>query len=113
MKLPTADQAIIDAAKFHGYLLSATHPAGRFKAKFFGRLGYGADQWGQLEADLRGQHLAEDARLVDSTAYGQKYEIRAIRKGPSGQADLVVSVWIVRAGEDSPRFVTAYPGGTP
>jgi hypothetical protein len=52
VKLPNADQAIIDAAKLHGYLLSATHPVGRFKAKFFGRLGHGADQWGQLEADL-------------------------------------------------------------
>ena len=113
MKPPNADRAIIDAAKLHGYLLSATHPVGRFKARIFGRLGYGAGQWGQLEADLRSQHLPEDARLVAVTEYGQKYEIRAILKGPSGQANLLVSVWFVRVGEDSPRFVTAYPGGTP
>jgi hypothetical protein len=113
MRLPNADRAIIDAAKLRGYLLSATHPVGRFKAKFFGRLGYGVDRWGQLEVDLRDQHLSEDARLVAATAYGLKYEIRAILKGPNGQADVVVSVWFVRTGEDAPRFVTAYPGGTP
>ena len=107
MKPPNADRAIIDAAKLHGYLLSATHPVGRFKARIFGRLGYGAGQWGQLEADLRSQHLPEDARLVAMTEYGQKYEIRAILTGPIGQADLLVSVWFVRVGEDSPRFVTA------
>ena len=112
MKLRNADRAIVDAATLHGYLLSATHPVGRFKAKFFHRLGYDADQWRQLDADLRGQHLPEDARLVDSTLYGRKYEIRAILKGPNGRTDVVVSIWFVRVGEDFPRFVTAYPGGT-
>ena len=112
MKLQNADRAIVEANKLHGDLLSATHPVGRFKARFFRRLGYEADEWRQLDADLRGQHLPEDARLVDSTAYGRKYEIRAILKGPNKRADVVVSIWFVRVGEDFARFVTAYPGGT-
>jgi len=112
VKLQNADRAIVDPTKLQGYLLSATHPVGRFKANFFRRLGYDADQWHRLDADLRGQHLREDARLVDSSVYGRKYEIRAILKGPHGRADAVVSIWFVRVGEDFPRFVTAYPGGT-
>lgn len=29
--------------------------------------------------------------------------------GPSGRSADVLSVWIVRTGEELPRFVTAYP----
>ena len=35
MKLKNAQRAVIDPAKLHSYLLSATHPVGRFKAAFF------------------------------------------------------------------------------
>jgi hypothetical protein len=72
-----------------------------------------SERWPQLEADLREQHLRQEARLLGSTTYGQQYEIRAILKGPSGQAE-VVSVWLVPAGQDRPRFVTtACPERTP
>jgi len=95
----------------HGYLLSRSHPVGRFKAAFFLGLGYSAEDWSRLEADLRAQHLSRDATSGEPSAYGQKYEIRATLVGPTGQAADVVSIWVVRAGEDFPRFVTAYPEG--
>jgi hypothetical protein len=47
--IPNADRAVIEAAKLHDYLLSRTHPVGRFKAAFFHALGYSADNWRQLE----------------------------------------------------------------
>ena len=28
---------------------------------------------------------------------------------PSGNSAVVVSIWVVRVGEEVPRFVTAYP----
>lgn len=112
MRIPGADQAIIDPAKLQEYLLSSTHPVGRFKAEFFATLGYSAESWERLETDLRSQHLSQTAGLLASTRYGQKYEIRAILKGPSGREAPVVSIWLVRAGGNIPRFVTAYPGGT-
>ena len=87
------------------------HPIGRFKASFFLALGYSAETWRQLERDLRNQHLSHDAIAEAPTAYGQKYAIRATLAGPSGQAAEVVSIWVVRTGEDAPRFVTAYPEG--
>jgi len=40
VKLPNADQAFIDPAKLRDYLLSPTHPVGRFKAPFFAAMGY-------------------------------------------------------------------------
>ncbi len=60
MRMPGAERAVIDSAKIRDYLLSPSHPVGRFKAVFFASLGYTA--------------------------------------------------WIVLAGEDFPRFVTAFPG---
>jgi len=47
--------------------------------------------------------------LEERTQYGQEYAIRATLVGPSGSSADVTSVWIVRTGEDFPRFVTAYP----
>ena len=102
---------MIEPAKLYDYLLSRAHPVGRFKARFFESLGYSQGNWRRLEADLRSQHLSRRATLVATTPYGRKYQIRAILKGPSGDSAEIVSVWIIPAGEDVPRFVTAYPGG--
>jgi hypothetical protein len=90
-------------------MLSSSHPIGRFKARFFATLGYTATNWQLLASALRDQHLTQDAVLVESSAYGRKYEIRAILNGPARRA-AVVSVWMIRTGETVPRFVTAYPG---
>jgi hypothetical protein len=107
--VPNRERAVIDPLKLHGYLLSTTHPIGRFKAQFFATLGFTADRWRELEVALR-DHLSEEAELGLQEAFGQFYTIRAILKGPVSPS-LVVSVWLVRVGEDVPRFVTAYPGG--
>jgi hypothetical protein len=109
--LPNAAEAEIDAEKLHGYLLSPTHPVGRFKARFFAALGYTAAEWQVLEADLRIQHLSQEATPGPEMAYGQSYTIRAILKGPNGESAIVVSVWFIRVGVAVPHFVTAYPGG--
>jgi len=111
LQIPNAARAVIEPVKLHGYLLSRTHPVGRFKAPFFESLGYSAEEWSRLEADLRAQHLLQEAMLGESTVYGQKYAIGATLVGPANRAAAVVSVWIVRTGENVPRFVTAYPEG--
>lgn len=108
--LPHADEASIDPAKLCDYLLSTTHPVGRFKARFFGALGFSADRWPELESALRTQHLTQEAESALVIPSGQKFIIRAILTGPNGQSAGVVSVWFTRAGETAPRFVTAYPG---
>jgi hypothetical protein len=109
LRIPNADRGVIESAKVHGYLLSRSHPVGRFKAAFFLALGYAPDGWRHLEADLRSQHLSQDAVVKERTQYGQKYAIRATLVGPAGRSADLTSVWIVRADEDFPRFVTAYP----
>jgi hypothetical protein len=108
--IPNADRATIEPAKLRDYLLSGTHPVGRFKARFFGALGFTADRWGELAEALRIQHLTQDAEPGPATVHGQKYTIRAILNGPTGKSDAVVSVWFIPTRGDVPRFVTAYPG---
>lgn len=111
MRLPNADRAEIDPKKLHGYLLSPSHPIGRFKARFFAALGYSAERWPEFEADLRSQHLTQDAQPSESMPEGQLFTIRAILKGPNGQSAMVLSVWFIAAAAGVTRFVTAYPGG--
>jgi len=109
--LPNADLAEIDPTKLRDYLLSADHPLGRFKARFFTALGFSAHRWEDLGAALRAQHLTQDAAPSPETAHGQKFTIRAILKGPTGESALVISIWFIPSGATLPRFVTAYPGG--
>ena len=110
MQLPNAAHAIVDEAKIRAYLLSVEHPVGRFKAAFFRALGYSPEDWPFLQSALVTHASAGEALPEPTSAYGQKFRIRAMLQGPSGQSALVVSVWIIRAGEDLPRFVTAFPG---
>lgn len=110
MRLPNAGQAIIPQEKLRDYLTSTAHPIGRFKAAFFRSLGYTDKNWQELEAAIRGQHLPMDAREETPTSYGRKFTITKTLKGPAGGEANVTSVWVIRSGEDVPRFVTAYPG---
>ena len=110
MKLPNADQAIIEPEKLHTYLLSLAHPVGRFKAEFFRSMGFSSDNWLSLSDGFRAQ-LRNDAKIKEKTDYGQKFEIRGVLTGPSGKTGEIVTAWIVLTGEEIPRFITAYPGG--
>ena len=111
MRLPSADEAVIPIEKLRDYLLSSQHPLGRFKATFFASLGYTEEDYTQLEADLRSQHLLLDAEEGMRSAYGRKFVITGPLTGPSGRTANLVSVWVIPSGTEIPRFVTAYPGG--
>ena len=110
MKLPAAERSVIAPAKVREYLLSNSHPVGRFKAPFFASLGYTSANWQRLEKDLLALAVSGDAELGKSSPYGQKYEIRGILSGPSGRSAGMLTVWIILFGDDAPQFVTAYPG---
>jgi hypothetical protein len=100
--------AVFPPEKIRDYLLSPTHPIGRYKSIFFRSLGYTQGQWEILERDLRGL-LGEPAQPLDVTEYGQKYAIYGQLKGPNGRTASITCIWIILADEVLPRFVTAYP----
>ena len=109
MKLPNSDKAVIPEQEISDYLLSTSHPIGRFKAKIFNELGYSQENCSLLATDLR-SFLEKDAFEKEHTNFGTKYEIRGNIKGPSGKSCMLITAWIVRTDEDFPRFITAYPG---
>ena len=77
------------------------------KSKLLALGGYGLDNWQQLEEDLRSQVLTQPATFVETTRYGDKYEIRARLKGRNGYYLSIVTIWIVT--ETATRFVTLVP----
>jgi hypothetical protein len=80
---------------------------GRFKAAVFAAAGYQRGNWAVLQADLLETALLQPS-LEAGTPFGQKFEVPAILHGPSREIAVTV-IWLVRHGEDFPRFVTAYP----
>jgi hypothetical protein len=110
LKLPNWQNAVVDPAKVRDYLLSTSHPVGRFKAAFFNALGYTDTNWTVLHRDLLALAALDAAVPGQPAEFGAKYEVHATLVGPSGRTATVVTAWIVRAGEDVPRFITAYPG---
>jgi hypothetical protein len=110
MKLPDAERAIVDPAKVRDYLLSPEHQVGRFKAAFFGALGYTREDWPQLHRDLLVLAASGEATVGQASDFGQKYEVRGTIEGLAGRRAEIVTVWIILSGEDAPRLVTAYPG---
>ena len=109
MRLPNAERAIIRPEKLRDYLLSPTHPMNRRKWAFFSSLGYTVSTWRALERALREEHLALDVSEEKLTDWGVLYILAGPLTGRAGQRAVVRSVWIVRHGEERPRFVTAYP----
>jgi hypothetical protein len=104
-----AATAVVAAAKVRDYLLSPSHPVGRYKSVVFRSLGYTAEQWQVLERDLRGL-LVTEATALEVTEHGQKYTVRGSLTGPNGRTMSVLCVWIILFADTAPRFVTAYPG---
>jgi hypothetical protein len=108
MKLPHADRAVVDLVKLRDYCLSPVHARGRHKARVFAAvLGLTAADAEMLRAALLAAALAEEAIPGEQDAYGQRYVIDFLMRGPRGQA-IVRSSWIVRAGEDVPRLTSCY-----
>ena len=109
-RLPNGEYAILSKAKICDYLLSSTHPIGRFKAAFFSALGYTIDNWERLREDLLELARSGEAFGGRASPYGQTYEVHGTLVGPSGRRADLLTVWIVRSGTMYPQFVTAYPG---
>jgi hypothetical protein len=101
-------KAVVASEKLTGYLLSRTHPIGRYKSAFFLGLGFSSDEPAALASALKSL-LAAKAELGEVTEFGQKVLSRGEILGPNGQSGRVLAVWIILSGEMQPRFVTVYP----
>ena len=109
MKLPNREDAYIPSTKLIDYLLSKTHPIGRWKGRLFRAYGFNETNVDLLEKNLIYIANSEDVKNVLQSGYGTKYIIDGSLQSSTGTSMQVRTVWIIEAGQDRPRFVTAYP----
>ncbi|MBE7473607.1 MAG: hypothetical protein DPW09_38615 [Anaerolineae bacterium] len=109
MQLPNRSKAYIPLPKFTAYLLSESHAVGKSKAKFFRTLGFDETNIDLLERGLITIAQTESVNETVSTPHGEKYVIEGELQSPTNLTAKVRTVWIIETGEDSLRFVTAYP----
>jgi Domain of unknown function (DUF6883) len=109
MRLPNGDHAFIAPAKLAGYLLSETHPAGQSKAKFFRAAGFDQTTLPVLQDSLLIIAKACEVTQVRTSPHGMKYIIDGSLSTPAGNVVPIRTIWIIDTGQDTPRFVTAYP----
>ena len=107
--LPLSDKAIVEQNKITDYLLAFDHPEGASKAQFFTRFGFDVADWQLLATALVAQALAHEVTSISESDYGTKYQIDGRISCPDGRSPLIRTVWIIDAGSNSPRLVTAHP----
>jgi len=106
--LPDAASASIDDAKTRDYLLNPCNPQNRGKAGLFGAFGFTREGWRVLAASLLQHPMENEAVEVAPSVHGVKWVVRCSLRTPDGRNPCLTSVWIVDAGQERPRFVTAY-----
>lgn len=109
MKLPNCKKAIVDERKLRDYLLSGSHPVGRFKARFFAGVGFSSEDWLALRGEIRQVAVRGEAQLVQESTFGRKYLVLGTITGPKGRTAEVATIWIIRSEDDTPQLVTVYP----
>jgi hypothetical protein len=108
MKLPNAEQAVLEVEKLRDYCLSETHPRGKHKARVFAAtLGITSENAEELRMLILRAIQYEEAELGEQDEYGQRY-IVDVRVKYSGKEATVRSTWIIRNGETVPRLTSCY-----
>lgn len=108
MRLPNGDRADL-GTKLEDYTLNNLHREGRHKARMFESvLGIAAGNADVLRRALLDAAAASDqAEAQGDSGFGDIYILRFPLSTTKGTGT-VLSVWIVRHGEDFPRLTTCY-----
>ena len=108
MKLPNAEQAVVDIEKLRDYCLNPEHRRGCHKARVFkASLGITQAHAEELRIALLAAALNHEATPEEHDEYGRRYVVDFMATGPTGQA-MVRSSWIIRREEDFPRLTSCY-----
>ena len=107
-KLPNPESAIVDVRKLREYCLSQDHPRGRHKARVFASaLGLSAEDAEEVREALLAAARSAEAQPGQEDEYGKRYVLDFEMKTGVGTAK-VRSAWIVRRGEEVPRFTSCF-----
>jgi hypothetical protein len=113
MKLPNAENALVDIAKLREYALNPHHPEGKHKARvFLAKLGIGRNDAERLRQVILQRVLKADAIEQVPTPYGRRFIVDFEVSFPEGEfilsTALVRTAWIIRNDEDFPRLTTCF-----
>lgn len=109
MKLPNADNAIVNISKLRDYCLNKSHPRGKHKARVFeAALSLTAEDAEQLQEILLQVAKSGEAIPTDKNEYGQLYIIDFEASNNMEQQATIRSSWIVRNTENFPRLTSCY-----
>jgi hypothetical protein len=107
-RLPNSEQAILDIRKIEDYCLDPDHPRGRHKARVFREaLGIGRSDAFWLRKALLDAARSDEAVEVVTDTFGSRWRVD-VRIARHGKSVVVRTAWIVRTGDDCPRFVTCW-----
>ncbi len=109
VKLPNAENAVVDDAKLATYLLNHDHPQGTHKARYLGRFGFTRDDLPLARSALLKHGRSHEVARVAQTGFGPRYAVEGILETPDGRNPFVRTVWPMDDGEVAPRLITAYP----
>ena len=112
MKLPNAENAVVDIAKLHDYCLNPNHPEGKHKARVFKeKLGITKDDAERLRDVILEAVLKVEATEQESTEFGRRFIVDFQVSWPQGIimcTAVVRSAWIIRNDEDFPRLTSCF-----
>jgi hypothetical protein len=108
MPLPNSDRAVLDIRKIEDYCLNPDHPIGCHKARVFRE----ALDIGRAEATGLADEFLHAVRTgaaspagVDEWGPRWSVDVAIFRQN---RRAMVRTIWMVRVGEDFPRFVTCW-----
>ena len=107
-QLPNSEHAVLDVRKIEGYCLSLIHPRWRHKARVF-REALGLSQ---NDAEWLKEVLLDGARQgaaaeIGSDNFGRRWRVD-VNVARHGRSAVVRTIWMMRSGEQIPRFVTCW-----
>jgi hypothetical protein len=112
MKLPNAENAVVDIEKLRDYCLNPNHPEGKHKARAF-REKLGLEK---PDAELLRQSILEAVLITEAieqkaTEYGRRFVIDfELQRGVGVilYKAVVRTAWMIRNNEDFPRLTTCF-----
>ncbi|MDR3395118.1 MAG: hypothetical protein P4L70_08990 [Parasulfuritortus sp.] len=108
MKLPNADQAIVDIVKLRDYCLNPDHPEGRHKARVFrAALSIGREDAEWLAAAIFDTLQDAEINHAEQTPYGWRYDVDMELNHRQRSAQIRTG-WIVRNADGIPRKATCF-----
>jgi len=108
MKMPNAENAVVDLRKLEDYCLNPEHPRGKHKARVFASaLGLTGADAPDLREELLARVLTEECQEGDSDEFGRRYVLDFSYRNDDNEA-VIRSTWIIKATEDFPRLTSCF-----